>query len=78
MPLDLILSKEGSETLVYNGSQSDIHGYSAEDIGPATIELINNIHQGHLFILGETAIKRNATQPSKSLASIIKALYKKQ
>jgi hypothetical protein len=48
------------------------------DIGPETLKEINSIHQGHLFLLGETSIKRNEAILSNSLTTIVKDIFKKQ
>ena len=62
IPSDFLLRKviEGEvQNLIYNGSQGDTKGYDVIDISNASIEKINEIHHGNLFILGETSIQRH-------------------
>jgi hypothetical protein len=77
IPADFVLQKEG-ESKVYRVGEEGISDFTPADIGPATLKEIHSIHQGSLYLLGETSIISNAGSLSSSLIAILKDLFKRQ
>ena len=65
------------QTIEFDDSQADSLGCQVLDIGKKSVEKINKIERGHLFLLGETAIVKPATKVSDSLSRIIKNFFKR-
>ena len=81
IPTDFTFAKSAEahiDYLNYDETQTNVEGFNLIDIGKKTVENLNKIDKGHLFILGDTSINKNALNPSESLSKILKSIFKKQ
>ena len=81
IPCDFVIEKKNedqTETFNFNGSQEVSEECRVIDIGDKAIEEISCIKNGHLFVLGQTAIHINTEKLSCSLSKLLKSFYKHQ